>query len=292
MNHVVYHAYGNSANLHEAALSMLSFFRHNAPQLAEVHVYTDDALFFKNIFRQAVSCHDLPQATVKKWRGEIDFVHRVKVEMLRDFVSTQQGNVLYLDTDTFVLSNLTEIFTRLESGNLYMHTDEGALSDKANPMMRKTHKFVSRQAIPVNGVSVKLPPDMHMWNAGVLGFNTKKSELLNDVLNLTDAMHPLFPKHVVEQLAFSFYINRNGIVQPAEQWIYHYWDFKEFRVVLQQYFEAHPTATFEEHFANLDKLDPREHVKPKQAFERRPRWWKMLMKLRGKSWEFGEKWFL
>ena len=291
MNYLVYHAYGNAANLHKAALSMLSFFRHNALQLAEVHVYTGDALFFKNIFRQAVSCHDLPPATVKKWRGEIDFVHRVKVEMLRDFVSNHQGNVLYLDTDTFVLSDLSEIFTRLESGNLYMHTDEGALSDKANPVMRKTQKFVSHQAIPVNGVSVRLPPDTHMWNAGALGFNTKKSELLNDVLNLTDAMYPLFPKHVVEQLAFSLYMNRNGIVQPAKQWIYHYWDFKEFRVVLQQYFEANQHSTLEEHLANVERLDPRGHVKPKQAFERRPGWWKMFMKLRGNGWNMENRWF-
>ena len=127
-----------------------------------------------------------------------------------------------------------------------------------------------------------------MWNAGVLGFNSKKSNVLNDVLKLTDSMYPMFPKHVVEQLAFSFYFTRNGIVQAAEDWVYHYWDFKEFRSVLNAYFNTHQTLALENHLNNVEKLDPREWIKPKREFENQSGLKKLVAKLTGKNWQTPE----
>lgn len=288
LNHIVYHAYGNKEILCEAALSLLSFFKYNSPSFARIHIYTDDEKFFKNIFADRVECLPLTLETVKLWRGDIDFVHRVKVKMLQDFVTTHQGVFVYLDTDTFIVDDLSPVFKNIESGNVYMHTDEGSLSDKSNPMLRKTHKFVSHKAVPVYGQPVRIPATTTMFNAGVLGFSSKQVEVFENVLYLTDAMYPLFPKHVVEQLAFSFYFQQTGIVQTAEKWIYHYWNFKEFRRVLTEYFEANPNATFDQHLKSVDKLDPREWIKPKLAFEQRSGWWKTFAKLRGKSWEIGE----
>lgn len=270
---------------------MLSFFKHNDSSLAQIHVYTDDELFFRNIFGERVECHPLTPEIVKLWRGDIDFVHRVKVKMLQDFTASHHGVFLYLDTDTFIVADLSAVFKNIESGNVYMHTDEGSLSDKSNPILKKTHKFVSHQAVLVDNSQVKIPPTTKMFNAGVLGFNSKQSDVLENVLNLTDAMYPLFQKHVVEQLAFSFYLPQMGIVQTAERWIFHYWDFKEFRNVLKDYFDAHANASFEEHLANVDKLDPREWITPKNEFEQRKGLTKFSDKLMNRKWEMPDKKF-
>ena len=277
---------------------MLSFFKHNSPTTAQVHVYTDDENFFKNIFGARVVCHRLTHEIVTLWRGDIDFVHRVKVKMLQDFVAstpegihTGQGVVLYLDTDTFIVDDLSPVFKNIESGNVYIHTNEGNLSDKSNPILRKTHKFVSHQTVPVNDVSVKIPASTTMFNAGVLGFGSKQADVLENVLRLTDAMYPMFQKHVVEQLAFSFYFQQIGIVQTAERWIYHYWNFKEFRRVLKDYFNAHSNISFEQHLSNVDKLDPREWIQPKEQFEQRNGLKKLSDKLLGRKWQMPDKKF-
>jgi hypothetical protein len=59
--------------------------------------------------------------------------------------------------------------------------------------------------------------------------------LLDDVLRFTDNEYPKFPKHIVEQFAFSVFFSPGGI-SAASPYIIHYWNLKEAGIVLASFF--------------------------------------------------------
>jgi hypothetical protein len=85
----------------------------------------------------------------------------------------------------------------------------------------------------VNGRPIN---ELAMWNAGVLGFNTRYRYLLDEVLAFTDSEYPAFPKHIIEQFAFSVFFQQTDMVKCAAPYILHYWNLKEARQVLASFF--------------------------------------------------------
>ena len=101
-NYIVFLCYGNERVFHECTYALLSLSRiygQAIPKDTEIWIYTDNPGWFKTLkgcplplyFREADS------ATIKMWRGDIDFVHRVKIETLKDLTKHKKGNVLYMD---------------------------------------------------------------------------------------------------------------------------------------------------------------------------------------------------
>lgn len=182
--------------------------------------------------------------TIKQWRGSIDFTHRVKIELLKDFTQTRTGNVLYLDSDTVFINRIGKMLEQIQVGKLYMHVMEGRVSDKQNPVLAKLDNYLRKNP----GRKVKGQPiyDLAMWNAGVLGFNTQYNHLLDEVLKFTDSEYPKFPKHIVEQFAFSVSFQEQDDVKSAAQSILHYWNLKELRPLLSSFFDHFRDKSWEE----------------------------------------------
>src|SRR5690606_16278846 len=102
------------------------------------------------------------------------------------------------------------------NGALYMHVQESILSHEVNPMMRKLHRFLQKNApLVIKGKEIQLPPDIAMWNAGMLGFHTDRAPLLDEILQFTDEVYRVFPKHVVEQFAFSLYFQQAAQIKSS-----------------------------------------------------------------------------
>jgi hypothetical protein len=141
---------------------------------------------------------------------------------------------LYLDTDTVITHLLDEVWQNIEAGKLYMHMNEGVVSGKGNPILAKLHAYLSTNA--AMQVAGKPIYDLAMWNAGALGFNTKYKYLLDEVLAFTDNEYPKFPKHIVEQFAFSVMFRQVGKLKALAPEIVHYWNLKEAREVLASFF--------------------------------------------------------
>ena len=83
------------------------------------------------------------------------------------------------------------------------------------------------------------------------------NELFDDALTLTDTIYPENPNHVVEQFAFSYlFQTKSDKIVEAEPLIHHYWYFKEFRGILEQFFEKYKSKSFEELLALYSNIDP------------------------------------
>ena len=247
-NYILFQCYGYEAVFLECAYALMSLSRIYRPEEltnTEIWIYTDKPEWF----RQFSDCplplrfFTLDAALIKQWRGDIDFVHRVKIELLLHFSATHSGNILYADTDMVFLQKLDEVWSNIADGQLFMHMQEGKISDKGNPLFRKLDTFLrSDKAIRSDGSPLC---DLYMWNAGLLGFNTTHRDLLQKALEYTDSEHPKFPKHIIEQFAFSIQFSSGGSVRSALPFALHYWNMKELRQIIAsflQYFAGKPWA--------------------------------------------------
>jgi hypothetical protein len=241
-SYIVLQAYGNEGIMQECVFALLTLCRqHTREELKglQVWIYTDKPEFFRS-FRDCwldLRFREVDREQLRQWRGKIDFLHRVKIEVLRDFCSGHEGQVLYLDTDVCFTQPITTIFTDLAEGKLYMHIMEGLVHESGNVMIRKLSRFIKKNGpLIVDGNEISIPDQTSMWNAGVIGFHTRYSSLLEAVLKFTDAVYLQFHKHVVEQFAFSFYFQNAAPLKTAHTAISHYWNLKEIRFILASYF--------------------------------------------------------
>jgi len=237
-NYIVLLCYGHDRVFHECAWALLSLSRLYAPAgpaNTEIWIYTDKPGWFREFKDCPLPLHfrEVDMALIKQWRGSIDFVHRVKIEILKDLTATRQGNVLYVDTDVLFTHCIDKMLSDINAGKLYMHIMESIVSQERNPVLKKLNNYLGKENKQLNGKPIR---NMAMWNAGVLGFNTRHKALLNEVLAFTDGEYAKFPKHIIEQFAFSIYFQREGEIKAAAPYIFHYWNMKEAGIVLASFF--------------------------------------------------------
>ncbi|MDQ3277537.1 MAG: hypothetical protein M3Q06_04380, partial [Bacteroidota bacterium] len=212
-------------------------------------------------------------------------VHRLKIEMLIDFLERFNVNVLYCDTDTYLTAPIEPILQDLEAGNFYMHQFEGIIDKQESPSFYKWQRFLATTPVTFNNNRVVFDKTLKMFNAGAVGLNSQKKRLLQDVLALTDAVYAKFPKHIAEQFAFSYCLQKSGTIQTADHLVAHYWNLKEFRWLLQHFF----TLNTEENIPNLIKklhaLDAMAIQQDKNTYEQMPFLHRWFRKLSGKGWK-------
>jgi hypothetical protein len=125
-----------------------------------------------------------------------------------------------------------------------------------------------------------------MYNAGVLGLRSPAdAPLLAEVLALTEQLYRLYPKHVMEQLAFSVVWARSGPVREAAPWVYHYWNLKEIRPVLAELFAPQPGATLAHWQARAASLDVPALAEGKARFRALPGWRRAVQRWLGQGWQ-------
>lgn len=291
-NYVVYQAYGNIDILNEALYSMLSFYKVHGLDQKDIQlvIYTDRPQHFESVLgKERVDCRLIDDSVIKKWRGEIDFVHRVKVETLLDFTKSMgDENILYLDSDIYFLKKVHPIFEGIAQGQLYMHDYEGALNKSKFPLILKMGKFVKTHQGELKALGFDVPIATKTWNAGVIGFNASKKHILNKVLCFTDGFYKMYPKHIAEQFGFSLYLGKEGNVQEASQELFHYWSFKEFRGVLKDFFEHHRSSDVNTMIEELDLISPVRLGEPKRVYDSMHWFPKAFRKMKKNRWTIPE----
>ena len=283
--YIVYQCYGNEGVFLECTYSLLSLSRiygPGGPVNTEIWIYTDNPDWFKGFADCTLQLNfrHMDRAIINLWRGEIDFVHRVKIELLKDFTSKKAGNILYTDTDVVFTSRIDNLFEDISAGKLFMHVREGCVNGRSSPVLKKLNRYLTgRTHQPVNGKQLF---ELDMWNAGVLGFNTSYKPLLDKVLVFTDIEYPQFSKHIVEQFAFSVYFQEAGAIHAAAPYMLHYWNLKEVRLVLGAFFRKFKSKHWQELTQLIELLQLPVLMQDKVNFYQNR---SILDKLLKKEWE-------
>ena len=253
-------AYGDARFLQQARFCILTAQARglNAPGGPRVLVYTDSPASFADLGAD-VTPVPVTAEQMRRWRGDIDFVHRAKLEAVLHALASAVGPLLYVDSDTYFTVDPATLFERIAPGHTLMRVSEGAFSNRSNGIQRKMQAFVRRHAFQLKGgETVRIPEHTEMWDAGVIGIHAADAPLVRRALELTDAMFPLYRKHVIEQVAVSFVLQTRSALEAAGDDVYHYWRYTtEFAPILDDFFAATAGRPLDEVAAAAVALSPR-----------------------------------
>ncbi|WP_028982013.1 hypothetical protein [Sporocytophaga myxococcoides] len=287
MNHcIVYQAYGHKSVLNELIYSIYTLIRQYDGQQPpyRIIIYTDNIQYLKEFLPEYTEYKEINRPLIDKWSGPNKFVHRVKIEMLKDvFMYNQCSSLLYADTDTTFLSKSDELFAQIDSGNFVMHRKEGLIDSGSNIIFKKLKRILNDQNLQSK---TPLPSKTDMYNAGVLGIPFSLKHVVDEVLEQTDILYDHARNHCMEQLSFSYKLNQHSKekIIEAESDIFHYWNFKEFRAVLDNFFTYYSGKPYQFILTKIDIINPKMLIKPKMHYESLSFFPKTIQKLKKKRW--------
>ena len=268
--YILFQAYGNPEILLECRFALMQLLQQDGYDTICVVLYTDNPSYFKNeltLFTNVI-IKEVTDVQITEWRGKINFVHRVKIKILEDFFSNHAGSVLYCDTDTYCLKPITPLFDDIDKGILYMHSNEGCIKGNRNRIMKKWYQFLtSNETKAIADFSTNIDT-ITMWNAGVIGMHSQNAPMLKEVLSITDTLYPIFPRHTVEQFAFSYLFQKNATLLPADPFIFHYWNLKEYRLWLSNFYAVNSKLSVAMQAKKIDVLMPKKILHDKMIYKK------------------------
>jgi hypothetical protein len=272
---VVYISYGSEANQVLLLRSLQSFVAAGLTQ--PVLIFTDRPAYLERYLagcpiREKIILHPITAETIRLWRGEQNFTHRLKIQALAEAFRLTQSPLLYLDADIVILRSMQEVFDGLTAGKAFMQVLESELARPAHALHRKVKK-------KLNAFSFTYPPELSsrlglqptfrlhhglsIWNAGVLGLPLWSEPCLEAVTLLCDALYLAQPYHIAEQMAFSFILSEKTTLHPTPQ-LSHYWKTKDayLALLLQRLPQAHDYQSLVQAFEGLPHPESLKETKP------------------------------
>jgi len=232
-HHLLYCAYGTPDHTNECKFALARFLRLSTPETRQrcaVRIYTDRADDWAGFDFSPLNARleVVDGATFERWKGPHDFVYRVKLESLRHLAGASgSGWLLMMDTDTHVREDLGPLLDGLAAGQVYMHLNEGPIT--ARNGFGEWERYLA---------GAGFPGGLQMWNSGVVGLPVAAVEgFLDEALEVTDRVYASLPRHICEQFAFSYCLQRRYDLQAAERYVFHYWGLKDFRKLLRAVME-------------------------------------------------------
>ncbi|MEH3087606.1 MAG: hypothetical protein PGN26_13980 [Xylophilus ampelinus] len=294
MNYLVYVAHGADWFCDEAAYSMLSFWRRHGESLAAVLVATDRPEYFARLLGAdaPVRYVRLDAPRLAAWRGADGYVHRIKPLALAH-AAAQAGAgagdaVLFADSDTVFDGDVAPVFAAIaRDEGVWLHAREGTIASgrRLTRSQAKLHRAARRHDFMVDGAPWRLPPELPLWNSGLIGVRGDRlADLARATVAAIDAIRPRLAIPTVEQIALSAVLARRGTpIHALERSVFHYYNFKEFRDDLARFFAALDGRSRADKQARLDAIAPALRGAPKAAFMAQPKWWRQVRKHLGRN---------
>ena len=241
----------------QARFSLLTFLAQEEV-LEQVTIVTDAPEYYKSIENQKVVIEEVSQEKVRLWKGKENLIYRTKIKAL-EFISEQYPNysLLFVDTDTFLFGDLSQVKNLLEENYIVMDFIEDLLCE----IKTKSGKSLWRNLKNFDFQKFYINQNNCLWNGGVVGIPQK---ILKEGIELSlftcDLICQSFGNkyRITEQLAFSLALNELGDLKAADQEIGHYFGNKtEWKIFIQDFFckASFSGLTENEKIQTLNKLE-------------------------------------
>jgi hypothetical protein len=244
----------NTKNHYQACFAILTMLKAQAKPA--ITVYTDVPEFYAS-FGDSIHIEYTSPELLQQWRGEQDFFWRIKCKAVQHMVQRHPGeHVVYIDSDTFLAAELDGIKQLLDNGVCLMHECEGRLCELGS----KTESAMWHALRDGKFNDVKINEHTAMWNAGVIAIPGQVSQQVADhAVQLCDSLCATkAPWRLLEQFAFSLALAHGGQLQPAADWIGHYWGNKEdWNAAIAEFYLTSKlkARTLDDDLAALDEFD-------------------------------------
>lgn len=216
MTNYIYLLYGTGEDCYvQAAYSIGTLRKRFDPASSRIIVFTDQPGKTKD---WPVICESIT-GELEAMRGSANFPYRPKLCVILKGFEKYPGNVIYLDSDTFISGDIAALAGRLCRGTAIMHAFE---CRNPFPELSGFHTTLANKMI--YGYS----PDSWMYNAGVIGIHHENRELVSRALELCDALLEFGSrKHTVEQFSMSETLRTSDIrILESYRIVTHYMNHK------------------------------------------------------------------
>jgi hypothetical protein len=226
---LVTQSFGSENEYRRAIFAIWSYWVY-CPQ-GKVLLFTDAPAYFAIFFKgQPIDYVLLTPDKIKEMRGEINFLHRMKISLIEEAFRSTNDNLLYIDSDTFFIADPTSLMYQVSDRKAFMHLREyhfDSLIEMKMPASKTFHAFlelINKTSFKsASGSPIHVSSSQYSWNAGAMMLHTSHAKLLPDVYALTDQFYPASQNHASEQYAFSIVLQNNISVESCDSAVYHYW---------------------------------------------------------------------
>lgn len=203
---------------------------------AKVFIYTDQELEIpEQLSELNIIIKPINKEKYNYWLNKGNgFFLIIKAWLLKEhFENYPNTNLLFIDTDTCFIEDPYYLFNQIEQGKLVLHLKEHRLKIRTEiSEYIKTKEFISTTGSPY-----KISLSDYMWNSGIIGINSLKSKIIDEIINLIEQIVKEKNWHVTEQLAFSYFFQTLGKPIASEKSVIHYHFCKQFIYLMAIYFK-------------------------------------------------------
>lgn len=253
---ILYQAYGSKEIYKQVYFSLLTLYYHAREDFNQILivVYTDNPTFFEKFLNSMpLAIEILSPVIIREFKGKNDFVHRVKIYIIKDCFEKFRLDIFYLDSDTYFKESPIRLLQQITPELSIMNSDDYNLIS-ADPLYENMDWLAIRRVISenkylINHEWVKIPLTTRMWNAGVIGLAYKNSHLLDLILDLTDQIYSKSKVFTAEQFAFSFFLQQNTNLINSGDVVFHYWPNFE-KMLWKQTYDYHIKKMYKKNLGN------------------------------------------
>jgi hypothetical protein len=202
--------------------------------------------------------------------GINEYIYRVKILALKYFFSKYNTDVLFIDSDTFFISDIFHIFDQIDSGRCVMNYQCLSIDYMLNIAKQMDKEKINSQDrnyldmlydIKANGIysnvnkinKYYLPDDFSHYGSGLIGMQYSKRDTLNVALDICDSMFTRYNYLCAEEFGVSLAFALNDIEIVVENsCLYHYYLEKDVRLLIAYllgYFHCNDEFEFESYIS-------------------------------------------
>lgn len=238
MKALVYCAFGDSRYKKESLYSIRSFRKHwdATNNDYKIIVVTDDKNAYGSIADlPAVIIEEVDAQLIKEWSLDYTYYVRCKIKCLQYCFERFRCDLLFADTDTIVLQDLTNVFDHIIEGVFYMHSSCTPINkaldsiaytrfkDVNHLTLQRIHfySYIREKNFIFNG-KYPINADFVPYNSGIIGIAYENRNILHAVLEISDLIFQRFQYQCAEEFAFSYVMQSVGEVRLLENMVFHY----------------------------------------------------------------------
>lgn len=281
MKNIVLLCYGKEIEYKRAIVSILSLLAWNKASSSDFRIicFTDNPAYVNKYLGQVkVEYMYLSPSRMQYMLGGTTYIHRRKICILQDvYLRYPEDDIVFLDSDTFFISDSSTFLSSLKSGYALMHEREYKIEEAPEIYRRyMSKKMENAEQYPlafirqiesstfrVGDEQLSFNAGQFVWNSGVLGLKNEVLPFLSSVLALSDEFYKESGWFISEQLAFGLLLQEKAKIRESSVFINHYHQSKHhvdprIRTLLSEEFRkmglGEKLATVRRFTLNVNKL--------------------------------------
>jgi len=229
MTNLVILSYGRENEYRRAILAVLSYYAWLSEWdgLERVIVFTDNADFLRPYLAGLeVEYRILTPAKILSSREPTGYSHRLKAVVVDEAFQAYPGdNLLFIDSDTFIVADPRPLLTQISPTVNFMHVLEYPLQERSNGYESSQFlKLIEKETFVTSKGEERYQSSQFSWNSGVLGLSAAIADYMPDVFLLMDRFYTRSNWSISEQLAFALILQTRSQLLPSDSVVHHYWE--------------------------------------------------------------------